>query len=192
MGSLESINEENALTWLMLSAAGNNADAMYCLGTLMLTPNSGIYNREEGLLQLRNAEKNGQEEAALYLMIIDVYDTDCIDDLVNISQVAHDGPAADLGTLILRLGNSLYQSEDLPNHKLMALRAYGYASKYGNIDAMMKAGYMLEHGEEVKQSFEAALKFYQKAADLGDPMAKELLQDLMERMDSDYIIIDDP
>ena len=78
---------------------------MYCLGTLMLTPNSRIYNREEGLLQLRNAEKNGQEEAALYLMIIDVYDTDCIDDLINISQVAHDGPATDLGTLILRLGN---------------------------------------------------------------------------------------
>lgn len=176
----------------MLSAARGNADAMYCLGTLMLTPNSRIYNREEGLLQLRNAEKNGQEEAALYLVIIDVYDTDCIDDLINISQVAHDGPATDLGTLILRLGNCLYQSDALPNHKLMALRAYAYASKYGNVNAMMKAGYMLENGEEVKQSFEEALKFYQKAADLGDPMAKELLKDLMERMDLDYIIIDDP
>jgi len=156
----------------------------------MLTPGSDVHDRKEALNQLRAAEDGGNKDALLYNIIIDVFDTEDIEDLMSISELAHKFSKDDMGIMTLKLGDTMMRSDDLENHQMMAYKLYRYSSEYDKTEALRKAGYMLEYGMGVERSWKDALALYQKAADLGDPQANMMLKDLKSKMDSDYMIIE--
>ena len=178
------------MEWLTISANSGNADAMYCLSVLMLTPSSGIFDKSKGACYLDMAMSKEHQEACLYGIIMEIFDLQNPAEISYIIEFAHKFSTDALGIMTLRLGDTMMASTDVPDYTKMAFRLYSESVRCGNTEAMRKVGYMYEHAIGVENSFGKAADHYRMAADKGDPVASEMLEDLQSGLDSEFTIID--
>jgi TPR repeat protein len=92
----------------------------------------------------------------------------------------HDKAMNNLGEMLMRGQSNADDAETLPVEMTLDMIQRGIPRGYFNMGALLKRGYGVEQDEK------AALKYYRKAADLGNPDAQYSIGTQLENMTIDY------